>query len=185
MTCFLSCFSKLKLKLYLNRSLLYYLTTKMLVRLKICYAVCLIIATVLIPFGIVQMVIPNRWATIDYISPDDIVYYNSNSSSCSISIDNHEHRICYSLLIHNHCDLSCNGSFLIGIITLIPGCIGFLCFGLYAICVFKPPMEAAPRKPPVQHQPSIQILTIETDTTNIGLGRSSQNPLPIIVENPN
>lgn len=86
-----------------------------------CVFSLIMVATFLIPFGAVKLILPNKETAIDYISGNQ-VFYLGNTSSCYLQgINKNTRAICYSSIYTSECALTCSGSFSFGFILVTIG----------------------------------------------------------------
>jgi hypothetical protein len=141
----------------------------------------------MVPFGVIQLVIPNTWAPVDYISPSGDIYYNHNTTECNINnikLVAPVTRICYSSY-SSICASNCIGSLPMGIAFMTFGSLLFAMLVVGRIYRLRNRTPVLLSLPIVPNKPTVTIQTIDVpDQNSIEIGKSVDSDRHIIIINP-
>ena len=148
------------------------------------YLFLIILPSIMVPFGVVQLVIPNTWTPIDYVSPTGDIYYNHNTTECNVKLDELVTRICYSSFTLT-CASDCTGSLPIGIAFVTLGSMLLIMLAVWTIYTLRKREPVVLPTLPLPNKPTVimQIIDVPTENT-IDLGKSVDSDRHIIIINP-
>lgn len=164
---------------------------------RFCFICLVIFPAILIPYGVIQICSPNRWAPVERVEQDTVYYRDAGIiKACSYSMSANAQTVCYSIANPSVCDDRCNGSLLNGIISLVPGSIIFIALVIAAVfevldkhqqtrnLMTQPTIVVHPIERVENTNMIVRSVHIDCSRTQIELGKSPDSAVPIVIINP-